>query len=89
MLNKNNNGDTIQNMNNLKMTNPNLASNLRNNLSNIVGGGSTSASTNGASGQHILGKSNKQRKGIVNQNSNHNLSLKRKGSITTVNGTNL
>jgi hypothetical protein len=50
MLNKNNNGDTIQNMNNLKMTNPNLASNLRNNLSNIVGGGSTSASTNGASG---------------------------------------
>ena len=46
----NNNSELVQNMNNLKMTNPNLVSNLRNNLSNIIGVGSTSASTNGASG---------------------------------------
>ena len=47
-------------------------------------GVSTSASTNGASGQYISGKTNKTRKGVLNNN--QHISMKRKGSITTANG---
>jgi len=53
-------------------------------LTNIAIAGSTSASTNGASGQYISGKNNKKRQ--PGANNDRQQSLKRKGSITTANG---
>lgn len=61
-----------------------MTANLRNNLTNIAIAGSTSASTNGASGQYVSGKNNKKKQTGVNNDRQQ--SLKRKGSITTANG---